>query len=105
MQGLVEDAIAKALTVLIPSMMQWLSDWINGGRVGPCPVPSMGSSNSANMASEPIVNTLVSELNVPITKSKVPRVYDDWDDCVAQVNEFPGNSYKGYKTKEEAEAR
>jgi hypothetical protein len=60
MQGLVEDAIANALTGLIPAMMQWLSDWINGGRVGPCPVPSMGSSNSANMASEPIINTLVS---------------------------------------------
>jgi viroplasmin and RNaseH domain-containing protein len=40
-----------------------------------------------------------------VLTGKVPRVYDDWDDCVAQVNEFPSNSYKGYKTKEEAEAR
>jgi viroplasmin and RNaseH domain-containing protein len=36
---------------------------------------------------------------------KVSGVYDDWDDCLAQVNEFPSNSYKGCETKEEAEAR
>jgi hypothetical protein len=46
MQGLVEDAIEKALAGLIPAMMQSLSDWIDGGRVGPCPVPSMGGNNS-----------------------------------------------------------
>jgi ribonuclease HI len=40
-----------------------------------------------------------------VLKGKVPEVYDDWDDCLAQVNECSGNSYKGYKTKEEAEAR
>ena len=27
------------------------------------------------------------------------------NDCVKQVNGFKGNFYKGYKTKEEAEAR
>jgi ribonuclease HI len=40
-----------------------------------------------------------------VLKGKIPGVYDDWDDCLVQVNEFPNNSYKGYKTKEEAEAR
>jgi ribonuclease HI len=40
-----------------------------------------------------------------VLKVKVPGVYNDWDDCLAQVKEFPSNSYKGYKTKEEAEAR
>jgi viroplasmin and RNaseH domain-containing protein len=40
-----------------------------------------------------------------VLKGKVPVVYDDWDDWLAQVNKFPGNSYKGYKTKEDAEAR
>jgi ribonuclease HI len=40
-----------------------------------------------------------------VLKGKIPGVYDDWDDCLVQVNEFPDNSYKGYKTKEEAEAR
>jgi viroplasmin and RNaseH domain-containing protein len=44
-----------------------------------------------------------------VWKGKVPGVYDDLDDdlddCLAQVNEFPDNSYKGSKTKEEAEAR
>jgi ribonuclease HI len=38
-------------------------------------------------------------------KGKVSGVYDDWDDCLAQVNEFPSNSYKWCETKEEAEAR
>jgi ribonuclease HI len=40
-----------------------------------------------------------------VLKGKVPGVNDDWDDCLVQVNEFPDNSYKGYKTKEEEEAR
>jgi hypothetical protein len=30
-------------------------------------------------------------------KGKVSGVYDDWDDCLAQVNEFLGNSYKGQR--------
>jgi ribonuclease HI len=37
-----------------------------------------------------------------VLKGKVSGVYDDWDDCLVQVNKFLGNSYK---TKEEAEAR
>jgi hypothetical protein len=69
MQGLVEDAIAKALIGLIPAMMQSLLDWINGGRVGLCPVPSMGGSNSANVVSEPVVITPVLELNAPIMEN------------------------------------
>ena len=36
---------------------------------------------------------------------KVPGVYDDWGDCMRQVHRFNGNSYKGYATREEAEAR
>jgi viroplasmin and RNaseH domain-containing protein len=40
-----------------------------------------------------------------VLRGKVSGVYDDLDDCLVQVNEFPSNSYKGYKTKEEAEAR
>jgi ribonuclease HI len=40
-----------------------------------------------------------------VLKGKVLGVYDNWDDCLAQVNEFPGNSYKGYKTKKEVAAR
>ena len=36
---------------------------------------------------------------------KVPGVYDDWEDCRRQVHRFSGNSYKGYATREEAEAR
>ena len=40
-----------------------------------------------------------------VYKGKVPGVYDEWDDCLEQVNKFPGNSHKSYKTKAEAEAR
>ncbi|KAK1678154.1 hypothetical protein QYE76_039002 [Lolium multiflorum] len=36
---------------------------------------------------------------------RVPGVYEDWEDCRRQVHRFSGNSYKGYTTLEEAEAR
>ena len=40
-----------------------------------------------------------------VYKGKVPGVYDDWEECRKQVNRFSGNSYKGYTTRVEAEAR
>ena len=38
-------------------------------------------------------------------KGKVPVVYDDWEECRRQVHRFSGNSYNGYTTRAEAEAR
>ena len=40
-----------------------------------------------------------------VYKGKVPGVYDDWEECRRQVHRFSGNSYKGYNTRAEAEAR
>ena len=40
-----------------------------------------------------------------VYKGKVPEVYDDWQDCQRQVHHFSSNSYKGYTTRAEAEAR
>ena len=40
-----------------------------------------------------------------VYKGKVPGVYDDWEECQRQVHRFSGNSYKGYTTRAEAEAR
>lgn len=40
-----------------------------------------------------------------VFKGRVPGVYDDWEDCRRQVHGFSGNSYKGYNTMAEAEAR
>ena len=40
-----------------------------------------------------------------VYKGKVPGVYDDWEECRRQVHCFSGNSYKGYTTRVEAEAR
>ena len=40
-----------------------------------------------------------------VYKGKVPGVYDEWEDCRKQVHGFCGNSYKGYNSREEAEAR
>jgi viroplasmin and RNaseH domain-containing protein len=37
-----------------------------------------------------------------VYKGKVPRVYDDWEECRRQVHRFSGNSYKGYNTLVEA---
>jgi viroplasmin and RNaseH domain-containing protein len=36
-------------------------------------------------------------------KGKVPRVYDDWEECRRQVHHFSGNSYKGYNTLAKAQ--
>ena len=40
-----------------------------------------------------------------VYQGRVPGVYDEWEDYLKQVNKFQGNSYKGYKSREEAEAR
>jgi viroplasmin and RNaseH domain-containing protein len=40
-----------------------------------------------------------------VYRGRVPGVYIHWEDCLKQVNMFKGNSYKGYKTMVEAEAR
>ena len=40
-----------------------------------------------------------------VYKGKVPGVYDDWEECRRQVHRFSSNSYKGYITRVEAEAR
>ena len=40
-----------------------------------------------------------------VYKGKVPGVYDDWEECRRQVHRFSDNSYKGYTTRVEAEAR
>lgn len=34
----------------------------------------------------------------------VPGIYNDWDEAEAQIHGFPGAQYKGFNTKEEAEA-
>jgi hypothetical protein len=39
-----------------------------------------------------------------VYQGRVPGVYDEWDDCLKQVNEFKGNNYKGHKSKAKAEA-
>jgi viroplasmin and RNaseH domain-containing protein len=40
-----------------------------------------------------------------VYRGRVPGVYVHWEDCLKQVNMFKGNSYKGYKTMVDAEAR
>jgi viroplasmin and RNaseH domain-containing protein len=40
-----------------------------------------------------------------VTRGRVPEVYDKWDDCSQQVIGFSGCSFKGFKSREEAEAR
>src|SRR3954464_2031362 len=36
---------------------------------------------------------------------RVPGVYEDWEECRRQVHHFSDNSYKGYPTTADAEAR
>jgi hypothetical protein len=40
-----------------------------------------------------------------VYKGKVPRVYDNWEECRSQVHRFSVNNYKGYNTLAEAETR
>jgi viroplasmin and RNaseH domain-containing protein len=35
-----------------------------------------------------------------VYSGRVPGVYEEWEDCQAQVTNFSGNYYKGYKTRE-----
>jgi viroplasmin and RNaseH domain-containing protein len=36
-------------------------------------------------------------------KGRVPGVYDEWDNCLKQMNKFKGNNYKWYNSREEVE--
>jgi viroplasmin and RNaseH domain-containing protein len=40
-----------------------------------------------------------------VYQGHVPGVYEEWEDCLKQVNKFKGNNHKSYKSKAEAEAR
>ena len=40
-----------------------------------------------------------------VFEGRVPGVYDEWEDCKKQVHKFSGNCYKGYATRQEAEAK
>ena len=38
-----------------------------------------------------------------VHRGKVPGVYSSWEECQKQVNGYRNNSYKGFKTRKEAE--
>ena len=40
-----------------------------------------------------------------VYQGHVPGVYEEWKDCLKQVNKFKGNNHKSYKTKTGAKAR
>ena len=40
-----------------------------------------------------------------VYEGRDPGVYEYWEDCLKQVNNFEGNNHKSYKSKAEAEAR
>lgn len=37
-----------------------------------------------------------------VRKGRNPGIYENWEECKAQVNNFPGAEYKSFKTKPEA---
>lgn len=39
-----------------------------------------------------------------VKKGRKPGIYEKWEDCKAQVSNFPGAEYKSFKTKPEATA-
>ena len=50
MPALIDDAVAKKVNELMPTVLQSLTAWIAGGQQGPAPMISLGSSNSHNVA-------------------------------------------------------
>ena len=38
-----------------------------------------------------------------VIKGRVPGIYQNWEDCKAQVNGYKGAKYKGFKTIQGAE--
>ena len=47
---IVQDNLAITLTSFLPTLVESIANWSAGGRVGPCPIPSMVSSHSNNAA-------------------------------------------------------
>ena len=39
-----------------------------------------------------------------VYRGRVPGVYNEWSECQALVNRFPGSSHKGFQSRSEAEA-
>ena len=38
-----------------------------------------------------------------VIKGRTPGIYQNWEDCKAQVNGFKGAKYKGFKSIQEAQ--
>ena len=38
-----------------------------------------------------------------VARGRIPGIYTDWGSCFLQVNEFKGNVYKRFLTRDEAE--
>jgi hypothetical protein len=50
MPGLIQDEVAKMVNAILPTMVQSIMNWIDGGRQGPFNMISLGASNSNNVA-------------------------------------------------------
>lgn len=37
-----------------------------------------------------------------VHRGKVPGVYNSWEECQKQVNDYRNNNYKGFQTRNEA---
>jgi hypothetical protein len=46
----VDDKLAQWMTAILPDIVAGIARWMDGGRQGPLPVPSMVGSNSNNVA-------------------------------------------------------
>ena len=45
MPEMVNDLVAKALVGFLPTIVTSVTDWIDGDRQGPCPVPKIGRAH------------------------------------------------------------
>lgn len=77
----IQDQVAKQVNAILPTLQASIVSWIDGGRKGPMPMISLGSSHSLNVgpnvdapaaAANPAANTLTME-NRAATKGALPE--------------------------------
>ena len=66
----VQDTVAKTINAILPTLCETIRNWFEGGRQGPFPMISLGSSNSINV--QPVVQNAAANTNLEHTPSANP---------------------------------
>ena len=66
----VQDTVAKTINAILPTLCETIGNWFEGGRQGPFPMISLGSSNSINV--QPVVQNAATNTNLDHMPSTNP---------------------------------